>query len=182
MNIFFAPHSDDEALFGSYIIQRTKPLIVVCTDGTLHEQKFGISVQTRRQESREAAKLFGVDIEFMGIREPDLTKEKVIEMLNIWYGYEDSIGFVFAPTKTGGSPHHDIISDAVTEWFSDSALYYGTYTRENFAPTGEMALYPTKEEKELKEKVLQCYVSQLGINKAHFDAVKDVPEYLSFKP
>lgn len=178
MNIFLAAHPDDEALFGSFIIQRTKPLIVVCTDGTGHEKRFGIPTQRRRDESIAAAKILGAEIQFLGIPEEEFSDRTLA--FAFWTKIKTNTfsELVFLPTKTGGQPQHDILSD-----FSilGGKLFYGTYTRENFSPTGEMAVVPTEEEKAIKEQALACYTSQHGINKPHFDAVKDVPEYLSFK-
>ncbi|MCL4419163.1 PIG-L family deacetylase, partial [Patescibacteria group bacterium] len=68
-SLFLAPHSDDEALFGSFIIQRTKPLVVIVTDGTSHARKFGVSIEQRRQESRNAMAVLGVEVVFIGIPE-----------------------------------------------------------------------------------------------------------------
>lgn len=180
-NIFLAPHPDDEALFGSYIIQRAKPLIVVCTDGTIHEKKFGIPIQRRRDESIASAKILGVEIEFLGIPEEELSPQ------TFWPKFYGAIvrqkkpNIVFVPTKTGGQPHHDLISDYLTERDFSGLMYYGTYSRQNFSPTGDIPIFPTDEERATKEKALACFESQLGLNKAHFDAVRDVPEYLSFK-
>lgn len=183
-NIFLSPHSDDEALFGSFILLRAKPLVVVCTDGTSHLEKFGIPLEDRRQESRNACEVLGVKVVFLGIPENELTVDRLEEELFVSELTEpfncESNDFLFLPTKTGGSPHHDIVSDMANR-LAGPVLYYSTYSRENFTPIGEMALFPTPEEKALKEKALECYVSQLRINRPHFDAVKDVPEYLNFK-
>lgn len=184
-NIFLAPHSDDEALFGTFTLLRVKPLVVVCTDGTSHREKFGIPLEDRRKESRDACKILGVDVIFLGIPEEELTVDRLQEELFVNGLIEpfncESGGFMFLPTKTGGSPHHDIVSD-ISKRLAGPILYYSTYSRENFTPAGEMPLFPTPKEKHLKEKALACYCSQLVINKPHFDAVKDVPEYLNFKP
>ena len=184
-NIFLAPHSDDETLFGSFVIQRIKPLVVVCTDGTSHLQKFGIPLEQRRQESRDACKILGVKVIFLGIPEEELTVDRLQEELFVNELIEpfdcESSGFMFVPTETGGSPGHDTVS-RVAKRLVRPVLYYSTYSRDNFTPQGEMPLFPTPEEKELKEKALACYCSQLDINKPHFDAVRDVPEYLNFKP
>ena len=172
MNIFLAPHSDDETLFGSFIIQRAKPLIVVCTDGTSHERKFGIPIEQRRNESREAAKIMGVDIEFLGIAEEDLTFTTLVHAIAEKIHVLNAV--VFAPTKTGGNPHHDIVSDCGNIW-------YGNYSKDSLVPSGQVAIIPTEEEKRIKEQALSVYTSQLRINPHHFAAVKGVPEYLSFK-
>jgi LmbE family N-acetylglucosaminyl deacetylase len=159
---------------------------VVCTDGTIHEKKFGIPVQRRRDESIAAAKILGVEVKFLGIPEEKLTVTNLVrglrdlELFPDWDSSYIPTDLIFAPTKTRGQPQHDIVSDAAEEMFG-GLLYYGTYTRENFSPTGEMALYPTKEEEVIKQQALACYTSQHGINMPHFDAVRGVPEYLSFK-
>lgn len=177
-NVFLAPHADDEALFGSYIIQRTKALIVVVTDSTLHEKNFGISKEQRRKESRQGASLLGADIKFLGIAEEDLTLELLNEKLR---GIEGVIpwNFLFLPTKQEGNSQHDLISDFGKNL--RNVLYYSTYSKESLVPTGEMAIIPTEEEKKIKEQALACYTSQHAINRPHFDAVVDQPEYLNFK-
>lgn len=183
-NVFLSPHPDDEALFGSYIIQRTGALIVVVTDGTIHAKKFGIPIEARREESRQAAEILNAKIKFLGIPEENLSFKTMTEAI-VRSKIKVNGGFLFVPTRTGGSAHHDLVSDAASEMEgrlgASATLFYGTYSRDNFSPTGEMAIIPTKEEKEIKERALACFVSQHGINKPHFDAVKDVPEFLSFK-
>lgn len=180
MNIFLAPHSDDEALFGSYIIQRTKPLVIIATNGTTHT-KFGVTAKDRRNETLAAMKILGVKVEFLNIDEDKLTQPALNQKLwEVNEQYElDEIEHVFAPAKQGGHAHHDLLSECAKDVFS-SLLYYATYSKESLFLTGEMPLYPTKEEYVMKEKALACYVSQLKINKHHFDAVHEVPEYLSF--
>src|SRR5258706_6016462 len=169
-NIFLSPHSDDQVLFGAYIIQRVKPLIIVCTDGTSHQRKFGIPIGQRREESKEAAKLLGVKVEFLGIPEEELTIERLrLTLKRIPYLPQ----LVFAPAKTGGNPHHDIVSE-----FGN--LFYSTYSKNSLVPTGEMAIVPTVEELSQKNQALTCFTSQVKINPHHFEAVKGFPAYLSF--
>lgn len=180
IDIFFSPHPDDEALFGSYIIQRLKPRVIVCTDGTTHEKKFGISVNTRRLESIEAMDIFGVRVEFLGIPEDELTHENLREKLSTYYTLQDyKIGKVFAPKKQGGQPQHDIVSDVIVEMFPQT-IFYSTYSKASLLPTGEMAILPTEEEKKLKDQALSRYVTQLRINSEHFGAVRGQPEYINF--
>lgn len=181
MNIFLAPHNDDETLFGSYIIQRTKPLVIVATDGTTHE-KFGVSAKNRQEESIEAAKMHGVDVEFFHLDEQNLTRN--VLMSKLWALSErfepEEIDHVFAPAKQGGHAQHDLLSDCVTDIF-EHILYYSTYAKRDLTPVGEMPINPTIEEKRIKEAALLCYPSQLRINPEHFAAIAGQPEYLSFK-
>ena len=163
--IWLSPHADDEGLFGTYICLRLKPLIVVVTDGTQHQEKFGISIETRREESRQAAKILGCEIEFLSI--PD---NKEIDTGRISLGNNQTI---LSPALQGGNHHHDQVSRFGT-------LHYATYTKENLTPflkDGE-AITPTPEEISIKLRVLACYKSQHEINKLHFEAVKGQPEFI----
>ena len=160
-----APHNDDEGLFATYICLRLKPLIVVVTDGTQHQEKFGISIETRRRESEAAAKILGCRISFAGWPDDDY---KVRQMVGQKYS-----GTILAPALQGGNIHHDQISR-----YGD--IQYATYTKTNltpFLPDG-IQITPTPEEEQIKEKVLACYKSQHEINKVHFEAVKGQPEYI----
>ena len=182
--LFLSPDCDDEALFGSYIIMRNKPEVIVLLDGVLHQKKFGIDHRVRQEESRAGCELLGVPVYFAELTDEKPDYNKMIFALRL-LGYPDwetKWDIIFAPALTGGNPNHDMVSKAATELWGDKVIYYGTYTRDNFSPDGEMAINPTEEERQLKEKVLQCYKSQIELNKPHFDAVKDKPEYLSFKP
>lgn len=163
-----SPHNDDEGLFATYICLRLKPLIVVVTDGTQHEKKFGISIETRRTESRMAAKILGCEIEFLGI--PDNGEINSLHYGNI---SRSTGATILSPALQGGNPHHDQISRFGT-------IQYATYTKTNLTPSLEegIPLHPTPQEERIKEKVLACYKSQHDINKVHFDAVKGQPEYI----
>ena len=158
--ILLAPHSDDEALFATYIINRLKPEIWVVTDGTTHFKKFGILIEDRRDESKRFAELMGVPIKFLGIPEEEL---KYLELPD---------GEYITPMATSGNIHHDIVSKV------PSMIHYGTYTKDSLLQETSMVVNPTKEELELKEKALVLYESQLRINPHHFEAVRGKPEYI----
>lgn len=178
-NLFIAPHPDDEALFGSYIIMRGGPIkVIVCTDGVQHKEKFDIDIETRRNESREGCKLLGCEVEFLGLSDATLTKKELKSALKKY-----DAEMIFAPLKTGGNPQHDMLSDVAHELWGDKKVwYYGTYSKENLSPTGEQGFIPSLTELKRKMEILSCYESQIKINKPHFDAVVGVPEYLTYKP
>lgn len=160
--ILLSPHADDEGLFATYICLRLKPLIVVVTDGTQHQEKFGISIETRREESKAAAKILGCEIQFRGTSDRDNIRK-----------LEGLQGTIISPALQGGNIHHDQLSR-----YGD--IQYATYTKTNLTPYLEdgVAIIPTPEEEAIKEKVLACYKSQHEINKVHFEAVKGQPEYI----
>jgi LmbE family N-acetylglucosaminyl deacetylase len=174
-HLLLAPHSDDESLFASYIIQKFKPLVLIITDAYKHEAKYGKEdgILVRRKESEEAMKILGVDIEFLGIPDNALYLDNLIVNLE---DYKIK-GKVFAPALQGGHTDHDIVSLATKEVWGDRVVYYATYTKESLEPKGDIPIIPTKKEEEKKAAALACYKSQLKVNKHHFDAVRGKPEY-----
>lgn len=180
-NILLAPHSDDEALFASYIIMREKPIVVIVTDGTSHLKKFNISLEDRRAESINALKKLGQNyFDFLRIPEEDLTEERLLRELRLPMLALDRIDKIYVPALQGGHPHHDLISHVATKLYGKKCLYYSTYQKNDLEPVGELEIIPTKEEKQIKEEALQCYASQLKINPHHFEAVKNKSEYINF--
>lgn len=172
-NILLAPHCDDEGLFASYIIMRTRPKVYVVADGTTHE-KFGVTAQDRRNETIKACALLGVEVEFLGIPEHTLTEQDLLQLLPFL-----PQGLVFAPALQGGHAHHDLLSRVAKHRYQDQVLFYSTYAKDDLTPRGELAVMPTQDEIDKKEQVLECYTSQLRINPHHFAAVHGHPEYLS---
>jgi len=180
VNLFIAPHNDDEALFGSYLIQRLKPLVFIVTDGVQHEEKFLIPIEQRRWESIDALKILGAyGVEFGGVSDTCFEKQTLMESI---LGAQDGPGIVLAPATEGGNPHHDLISEIVEECWGNSmiVLYYGTYSKGSDCPTGDFRINGTKDEQEKKHLALQCYKSQLKINPQFFEANDRGPEYISF--
>lgn len=177
-NLLLAPHNDDEALFASYIILKFKPLVVIVTDAVKHELKFGSmsGIMARRRESEEAMKILGVKVEFLGIPDTGLYIDNLIVNLEDF----EVTGKVFAPALQGGHKDHDTVSMAAGRVWGDKVVYYSTYTKENLTPDGEVAIIPSKKEEELKNQALDCYKTQIKVNKPHFDAVKNSFEYLQY--
>lgn len=180
MRIFLSPHNDDEALFGSIIIQRMKPLLlVIVTDSFIQAERGDpITWQQRRHESALAAKIMGVPISFLGIPDRDLTHERLIEALRIFHPNDE----VLAPALQGGNANHDVVAKAAGEYFN-TVWWYATYAKgECFTPINATSVHPSPEEALLKEHVLACYTTQLalGSTRPHFEAVTGQPEYLSF--
>lgn len=171
MTILFSAHNDDEALFACYTIMREKPLVVIVYDGHQHQRKFNVSIDQRRQESIEAMKLLGVNVEFLGFSdEPNRAKYEDIRELILKHK-----GDVYAPAL-GLNPQHNIVHEICKEF--DDVQFYCTYDENDLLQKGRIEIVPTEEEKELKNKCLDCYTSQLKINPHHFDAVRNKNEYI----
>lgn len=178
-NLLLAPHNDDETLFAAYIIQRYKPKVLIITDAYKHEKQFGEArgIISRRKESEEAMKILGVEVDFLGIPDNALYFDNLIVNLEDYEDYKK----VFAPAKQGGHTVHDIVSDAALKVFGDRVEFYSTYAKNDLKLKGEIPIIPTDKEKEKKKKALECYKTQIMVNRHHFDAVNNSYEYLNSK-
>lgn len=176
--IFLSAHNDDEALFASYTLMRLRPLVIVCTDSYIQPERgdVGCDAHTRRQETIEAMKLIGCPVLFLGIKDTELTEEILRERIQ---SFEPET--VYIPALQGGNPHHDLVNKVAMEIFGRKNIeQYCTYTKEELYTTGSWEVTPTNTEMELKNKMLDCYKSQLSLpsTKPHFDAVRGKSEWL----
>lgn len=179
MNLFIAPHNDDEALFGAYTIMREKPLVLIVTDSFIQPKRGDIECTAfkRRQETINAMKLAGAPVVFAGIHDDELDQAKIHDLLDAFVGFDT----IYAPQPNSSNSQHNLIGIAAERVFRTKVIFYPTYTREQLYMTGENEVVPTQEEIDLKNKMLDCYVSQinLGATRPHFDAVRNKSEWLS---
>lgn len=179
-SIFLSPHNDDEALFGFYIIMRNKPLVIICTDSYIQQERGEDATREERiKESKKAMKLLGVKVEFWHIPDKDVQRRELIQRMN---SYEADT--VFAPAiEEGGNPTHNKIGGVADMVFGvEKVKHYMTYGSANYTKTkGSEIIIPTKKEKELKRKALDCYQSQLRTRCKPFFTNKDVCEYESYQ-
>ena len=125
--------------------------------------------EIRRQETREAMKILGAEVMFLGLNDKTATEEDVKQALAKLPDAE-----VFAPT--GSHKHHDMLGKlADKRW--ETVVLYTTYVGNNYHVKGKVEITPTRKEIELKNKALDCYKSQLVKNRPHFDAVRGGKEY-----
>jgi LmbE family N-acetylglucosaminyl deacetylase len=174
MDIFLAPHNDDETLFGAFSIIRNKPLVIIVTDGMKMIDK-GIDFMMRRNETLNAMRILKASVLFLGLEDDCLTDSKVELSLK---GLKPDT--VFAPAVyLYGHTGHNIVGRVALKLWGDKVVKYATYQTNDFELKGDIAVNPSPMEKELKERALAEYVSQNieGIAKVHFDAVRGKPEY-----
>ncbi len=175
MIIFLSPHNDDEALFGSYTIVRRKPLVVVVTDSWIQlERADRITAGQRRRETIDAMRLLGAPVEFLGIRDTELTRSGLTAKLR---GYHPDK--VYAPLPNSKNQQHSIVGEVAHELWPGKVIFYSTYTHRSLTPEGEIEIIPKPEEIRLKDRALNCYRSQIKINSAHFSAVRGRSEFLN---
>lgn len=176
--IFFAPHNDDEVLFGAFTLMREKPLVVIVTDSFIQPMRGdkGCDAFTRREETIAACELLGVPVVFLGIMDRLLTEDALRLRLAGWEPER-----VYIPALQGGNPHHDIVNKVGLELFGRHRCeQYMTYSKTELYTTGSWELTPTPQERDLKNLVLECYTSQLNLasTRPHFDAVRNKSEWL----
>jgi len=172
--ILLSPHNDDESLFASYTIMREKPLVIIVTDSYIqYERGDQITAEQRRNETREAMAILGSPVIFLGIKDIELTGDKLEEVLK--YFKADT---VYAPAIQGGNGQHDIVGQ-VAKLVFPNVIQYTTYTKTELWTTGSVEIKPTQSEIDLKNKALDCYVSQinLGSTAPHFKAVRNRSEF-----
>lgn len=174
MKLLLSPHNDDEALFASYTLLREKPLVVIVTDSYIQfERGDQITAEQRRNETREAMKILGCPVIFLGIKDTELTGDRLEEVLK--YFKADT---VYAPAIQGGNGQHDIVGQ-VAKLLFDNVIQYTTYTRDVLWTQGSQEIKPSRTESILKNQALDCYKSQinLGSTAPHFTAVRGKSEY-----
>jgi LmbE family N-acetylglucosaminyl deacetylase len=176
--IFLAPHNDDESLFAAYTLMRVKPLVIIITDSYIQPGRgdSGCSMEERRKETIDAMNLIGCPVLFMGIPDTELTKDVLCERLK---GFDPET--VYVPALQGGNPQHDLINKVALELFGkDKCEQYCTYTKTELYTTGGWEVAPTQQEIELKNKMLDCYQSQINLPSTapHFEAVRNRSEWL----
>ncbi len=175
MDLFISPHNDDETLFGAFTLMREKPLVLIVTDSWIQFNRGEIcTAQDRWEETCNAMKILECSVIRLGIRD-DIIEERHLEQSFIRFNNFDK---VYIPSLQGGNPHHDMINKVGKKIFRDRSVEYTTYTKSELYTVGKIEIKPTPEEIELKNKALDCYISQVRINGPHFNAVRGKSEWL----
>jgi len=179
--IFLSAHQDDESLFGAYTIMREKPLVIICTDSYIQEERGEDATNEQRTlESKKAMKLLGADVVFLHIPDKyfkggELAYE--LSKINI-----DKKAIVYAPAiEEGGNPIHNEVGKISDELFHN-VKHYMTYGSANYTKTkGKNLVIPTLIEMELKKKALAIYESQMRTQCKAFFTNKEILNYESFQ-
>lgn len=180
MKMILSVHDDDNILYASFLCIRECPLVVLCTDSFIQPLRgdVGCSAETRAAETEAACHLLGCQVLRLGIQDNLLIHifEDVFRKA-LWQFDRDTP--VYLPALQGGNVQHDLVSRVGSEYFRN-VTFYATYAKgEHFTPLGN-PVTPTEQEVALKNRALDCYVSQVNLagTRPHFDAVRGRPEYL----
>jgi LmbE family N-acetylglucosaminyl deacetylase len=181
-SILLSPHDDDQALFAAITCLREKQLVVIWLDSYIQPARGerGCSAMDRAMETFEACKILGCEVFRMGRRDDYLPAEPS------WYIAADDLARVgwgqieriYAPAVQRGNHHHDALAFGAMAHWGNKVIQYTTYTKTQLYTEGDIEVVPTLEELELKNRALDCYRSQIRINRPHFDAVRGKSEWL----
>lgn len=171
------PHNDDEALFLSFTLMREKPIVVIVTDSYIQPGRgdVGCEAEIRRQETIDAMALIGCPVVFLGIKDTELTEENLRARLQPFNPFK-----VYIPALQGGNAQHDLVSQVCSGLWGEKCEHYCTYSKTELYTTGAIEIKPTPAEIEMKNKMLDCYKSQLALpsTRPHFNAVRGRSEWL----
>jgi LmbE family N-acetylglucosaminyl deacetylase len=175
VNLFLSPHSDDEALFGTYTLLRHKPLVVVCFEG--RRKRNYVPNEVRVAETDAAMRLLGCDFRQLPVPcdPPEWSElEFLVRMLKperVW-----------APLpELAGHPHHNAIGNLARFLWPDKTAFYATYTHSGRSTIGDRV----DEEsgwQDLKQRALACYQSQNSKPDTAFHFNGDTAEYVTSVP
>lgn len=177
-SLLISPHDDDSVLFAAFTCLRERPLVAVVLDSYIQPNRGerGCSARERLLETAAAHEILGVETFRLGLRDDTATEEMIAAALK-WITVDPEI--VYAPAdQEGGNVHHSMVARVARRVFGEKVRHYTTYTNKALYTTGNIEIVPSAEELELKNRALECYVSQLRINRPHFDAVRGKSEWL----
>jgi LmbE family N-acetylglucosaminyl deacetylase len=152
--LFFAPHPDDETLFGAYTILKEKPVVVVIKNDIPRMFEFMHAMEV-------------LDAEWM-----------IVDSVSFVQGLKPDV--VYVPQLNNCHPLHNKVTQDVMKYFRESEIIeYATYTSpDDLQPKGRTKVEATDEMKALKLKALDCYVSQRKATPVHFDLVNKDEYYV----
>jgi len=180
MKLAIFPHDDDGALFMSFLSIRERLFHVVVLDSYIQPNRGEVdcSASERAAETAAACDVLGCSVYRLELRDDDVTQEQIeqkfLELCKVL-----AITDVYGPAfHDGGNVHHNMVALAADRVWGKAVKRYTSYSRDSMHIVGDIEIAPTSEELDLKAKALACYVSQLRINRPHFDAVMGKSEWL----
>jgi len=191
--LFISPHNDDEALFGSFIIQQELPEVWVVLDGITQraEGKTNCTSEARRQESIAAVEiLLGINykshqsIQFFGDQDYDPDWNRVSRLMESLS--KQGFSTVYAPYPEPHPSHHkqhNQIGILATKVFPHSLLFYTTYTRyhgKTGTSTPNAREWKPTDGLQIQKKLraLACYKSQMDVMGCREHFMRDLREYV----
>jgi len=152
MKLFIAPHPDDESLWGSYILQRERPVVAVFRSDSM-------------RVNDECVKALSII---------DLKPFFIDSLENIKQEFET----IYAPAPQGGHKKHDVVCMAAINKYGLRVRLYTSYGIDrNIPPFGRHKIEADAGMLAMKLKMLAEYKSQHLRSAVHFN-LSSKDEYL----
>ncbi len=206
MKIFLSPHTDDECIFGSFTVQREKPLVIVVFDSFVQVTRGAAYCdwETRREETQQALSVLvepepmydtatgtyfvpNPAVKFCGFRDDAPVPAWMIADTVQQLLADEVPEHIFAPAweANGHDQHNEVATAAsalVARWNDGKPpvlkqTRYLTYTRHNGKSRSGMPVPATPEMIRRKHLALACYKSQIENPMTREWFMKDLEEY-----
>lgn len=176
--LVLAPHGDDETLFASYICQRNRAHVIVCTQDANPEIR-----QQRSFETNAAISELGCSHQEWPMPASAFDYDQAKRWLEVWASTAHVAEIpdkVYAPAiSPEGHEQHNEVGHLAIQVFGDSVIPYMTYAPRGQRQTG-VEVIPTPTEIQRKLRALACYGSQIGnhLTRPWFYELLDMREWL----
>jgi LmbE family N-acetylglucosaminyl deacetylase len=182
VNLYLAPHNDDDALWGSYLILRHNPHVVVCLRSVrMHQSDYpgGPVTADREAETECAMKTLGAEWTQWPVPDLEPSWKDVADLMR---GLRDTgeVERVFAPAfEEGGHDQHNRVAVLARAVFGEgNVTHYLTYTSEGRSRWGTKVV-PEPGWVDRKREALMCYQSQIEHPATQGWFLGDVCEYVA---
>lgn len=178
MNLFLAPHNDDETLFGAFSLLREEPHVIVC----LRSSRMGtpgyppplIDAETREAETDAAMNVLGLEWTQWPVPDSSPDWDELVDRAQHLPKVYDRC---FAPAiEEDGHAQHNLIGTLALKVFGPGRVtQYLTYTNGTTRSRSEQPVPFEAGWPELKRRALDCYRSQIAhpMTGHHFSAPLD---------
>jgi LmbE family N-acetylglucosaminyl deacetylase len=166
--LFFAPHNDDETLFGAFTIQRESCQVVTVFRSYYQAERWpgpnAATFERREAETLQALIELGVPFFEQWTHDDRSPRWDIIEEQIGQLNEDSDCARVYAPfpEQQDGHEQHDLLGRIVVDVFGrDRVVFYTTYQRQNGRTTVGSRVDPTPAEIAGKLRAMACYTSQL---------------------
>lgn len=169
-SIFFAPHSDDECLFGAFTLLKYQPTVVICFPSS------GDYGDTKERFNESVAACLN-----LGVSDIRQWQDGVLAESMRAIDEELNPDAVWSPAIYGGHLDHSVVAFSADSVFGKRSRHYDTYSLASGAPRKDELLPPVlvtdSKWVAIKHFALTKYQSQIAHPRARQFFTWDLTEY-----